>query len=407
MAYSSTSTFTSIVALHARQQLIAFASASHPRCGAASPARCLWLRDPYAAVAVRDACCCRRRCRCRAGGGTGGLGAGGGGGGARSLRVLSSTGWLFTSTANLIALSVSPVLLGVTEGPVVAAAPRPRPGEIAISENTALTHRHPSRDLFVVAHNAPPCEVHCQAPTSDEIGSERLVMKKSEWDAFASYAAHGRWMMPLGTDDRSVMMAIDLEAPDPSATATRVRLPWAVETIVVSKCFPSEALLLACGPDDSVIIVALMDVERTVASKSLAVVSETRVPREDTKVEEGIVLFGGLTLPPEALHLRKKKSYNYTGTGGGDDVAVICLRGNVVVHVEMPSGKWRVIRVTHRGKCSMLQVDCSLFCLQFYCEATRMHTVELWDAGNTTGPVRTMEFEEQGCVACCVPGLLP
>ncbi|KAH3767422.1 hypothetical protein Pelo_737 [Pelomyxa schiedti] len=119
-------------------------------------------------------------------------------------------------------------------------------------------------------------------------------------------------MLPLGADDRSVMMAGDLEAPDPSATATRVKLPWAVETIEVSKCFPNEALFIAGGPDASVVIVALMDVERTVASKTLAVVSEIRVPREDTNVEEGLVMFEGLTFPPLALHLRKKKSYNYT-----------------------------------------------------------------------------------------------
>ncbi|KAH3714453.1 hypothetical protein Pelo_19037 [Pelomyxa schiedti] len=94
---------SSVATLDAWLQLLAFASASHPRCGATSAARSLWLHGPSAAAAVRDACCVRggTSARCDSSG-------------------CGSQMFCLVVRYRLVTFGISPVLLGVTHGPAVS-----------------------------------------------------------------------------------------------------------------------------------------------------------------------------------------------------------------------------------------------------------------------------------------------
>ncbi|KAH3731293.1 hypothetical protein Pelo_17875 [Pelomyxa schiedti] len=297
------------IVLDARDQLLAFACAGHPRCGAASPARLLWLRDPRAAAAVRDACFFQR-----------------------SFRVAVFEG--HHKPYHVLAFGVSPATLGVTSAPVLAplaplAPPKGRDSaDRVLSENMVLTWDSPSRDMFVLSRQSSCGEGNYHD------WPRKLALRGAEWDRYLLPIVHGRWMI-LRSRVGGEIVVVDLEAPEPHETMARMAPPWYLVHVANYRRFSDEVVLLAQDHPNESLLIALVDLRRTFTSRSLAVVSVIRFPNE--ALPEGWKWFeAGMSLGMRAFHLKKQKQHrNYRlvdeigsggsgdGDGDGGDVALV------------------------------------------------------------------------------------
>ncbi|KAH3759903.1 hypothetical protein Pelo_8281 [Pelomyxa schiedti] len=330
----------SIATLGACQQLLAFACASHPRCGATSPARALWLHGPSLAIAVRDACCVRGRTSPR--------GALGRGAPQRPCLVVLRCG--------LVTFGISPVLLGVTHDPAVVPQVNFFEALVGCDRVLKISERG---DLVLFDRDC---------------GTTRVVLRGADWGS-RGYLPHGvsnneRWLM-WRTEGKIVVFDLCCDEPRESRVTVSDTFPKREPHFIWSKYILDEVVLIVTDHAEGSTKFVSVDVERTFTEKRLCVLSVTSVPIEDVS---GLYDFYHGT-----LHMK----------GSGVECVVV-NNGYGVVHVALPGGKPQYLRMEPP---SLSQLNRHQFCIQSFPRG-RPPLFEVWDCRNVTAPLSSIETPE-------------
>ncbi|KAH3759899.1 hypothetical protein Pelo_8277 [Pelomyxa schiedti] len=392
------------VALDAHDQLVAFATSWHPRCGASSPARLLW----HTTNNNNHGGC----------GGGGGCGCGGGGpwlartiaadhclalpscAEARRFGLLlvpsdlnktgsgdeeeeGEEGEGEDSRAPFVALGVSPGTLGVTQGPVVAGYVRPAaapgPGDVVVDVDTCVVWDSDTERYFLRRF--------------DQTSGGKLLMRirdmTSDQVPVLGLHAKGKWLVWFGSKE---MIVLDLHAPYPWSTRTCVdisRFPWVItyhSYLFSSVHWPNElGLAVQMKADSYSGMFIVIDVERTFATKNLEILTQVSVARR-TATRNCYWVFDLVAKSGPALLLKKK----------ADNTRVIVVESQLgyVFHIDSATGD--VVQLCEGGKREVSQLSTSTFCIHSRGDRERWCT-QLWECGNTAaGPVRTIEHESGG-----------
>ncbi|KAH3731643.1 hypothetical protein Pelo_17527 [Pelomyxa schiedti] len=373
------------VALDAHDQLVAFATSWHPRCGASSPARLLWHNNNN-------------------------HGGGCGGGGPWLARTIAADHCLALPSpshppkrfglmlvpfvgqtgswgdeeegeeeryiwASLVTLGVSPGTLGVTQGPVVA-------GNVRITETCALCDVVVDVDTCVVWDSGTRSYFLRRFDQTRGGCYGKLLMRTCDITnkqlPFRGMHAKGKWLVWFGSKE---MLVLDLHAPYPWSTRTCVdisRFPWYMSHLFSSVHWPNELGLSVHmkGLDDYSGMFIVIDIERTFATKNLEILTQVSVANPKVADEFGIT----------ALLMKKK----------ADNTRVIVAESRIgcVFHVDSVTGD--VVQLCDGGMREVSQLNTSTFCIHSRGDGERSFT-QLWECGNTAaGPVRTIEHERSG-----------
>ncbi|KAH3759905.1 hypothetical protein Pelo_8283 [Pelomyxa schiedti] len=346
----------SVATLDARQQLLAFASASHPRCGATSAARSLWLHGQSAAAAVRDACCVRgggasARCDC------------GCGGWAQRFCLVEKT-----KSAVLVTFGISPVLLGVTHEPAV------------VKWGNTLTHRLVGCDrALTCCEEAGRALVLCDRGAHGwDYGTAKVVMTRAEWESPGErwrITNNERWMMAW-IEGKIVVFDLWCDEPRKSRVTVSYTCSKREPHFIWSKYILDEVVLIVpdAEAEGSKKFVAV-DVLRTSAEKRLCVMSVTSVPIGNVWSD----MYG------ESLHMKGEEGVECVVV---DNAFYHADPG--IVHVALPGGKLMYLT---RGTCGLSQLNRHQFCIQSYPQG-QPPLFEVWDCRNVTSPLSSIETPE-------------
>ncbi|KAH3744180.1 hypothetical protein Pelo_14413 [Pelomyxa schiedti] len=347
---------------YARQQLLAFATGSHPRCGAPSPARPLWLTDPGLASHIRDACCVGP-CGCAGGGEVGFVVCG------RPGRV--------SPTALLLTFGISPVLLGLTRGPLA------EPGSPVVGDKVRPVGAGGRRAVVATGMGEWALREAREGlgltwGASGENTQLGMVMRRD----FLSWPA---WEYAIGNNERWMVWAsgseiavCDLMCADPYGSSVKVKYGvdsvghmW-LQHLIFSKCIVDEVVLFLSAEGPAILVFIIVDLLKTSATKTLVLKSTTTAPQKSLPHSDLSKFIA------EGANLHMKKS-------DGTDVLILFLISKGVFHIELPSGNATIL---HQGeKCVPSQLGVTLFCLH----VLNKQKLEVWDCNNITAPLRLIE----------------
>ncbi|KAH3759901.1 hypothetical protein Pelo_8279 [Pelomyxa schiedti] len=374
---------SSHVTFYARQQLVAFATSWHPRCGASSPARLLWHTTnnnnhggcgggggPWLARTIAaDHCLALPSCAKRFGLllVTPNMGESE----DEEERMADSGSW-----APLVTLGVSPATLGVTQAPAVAARVWP----LSVSSSCGALV-----DIATSVAWDPEAGGYCLRGINQTRGG-KLLMKIPDLtiEKFHSFIyrrrlhAKDKWLVWFGDTE---MIVVDLHAPDPCSTMKCIdtsHFPWEVSYLFSSVHWPNElGLAVQMKADSSSRMFIVIDIEKTFTTKNLEILTQLKVGAAPEAADE----FGTTAL------LLKKKADNTR-------VIVVDCRGGRVLHFDSVTGD--VVQVYGGYDICVSQLNTSTFCIHSRGDGECMFT-QLWECGNTAaGPVRTIEHEGSG-----------